>query len=105
MYKNKLTYIKYMSRFLRLTTAVINVNQIRKIDIKHNEYKINLNEYISNDVIINKVYNIPCGYCYLILKSLSDDYYDNIEKLFMDIAEKNNIYYFFIYNLFYGYNV
>lgn len=31
-----------MSRFLRLTNLLINVNQIRKIDIKPNEYKIHL---------------------------------------------------------------
>ena len=31
-----------MSRFLRLTNFLINVNQIRKIDIKPNEYKIHL---------------------------------------------------------------
>ncbi len=31
-----------MSRFLRLTNYLINVNQIRKIDIKPNEYKIHL---------------------------------------------------------------
>ena len=31
-----------MSRFLRLTNYLINVNQIRKIEIKPNEYKIHL---------------------------------------------------------------
>jgi hypothetical protein len=31
-----------MSRFLRLTNFLINVNQIRRIDIKPNEYKIHL---------------------------------------------------------------
>ena len=31
-----------MSRFLRLTNLLINVNQIRRIDIKPNEYKIHL---------------------------------------------------------------
>ena len=31
-----------MSRFLRLTNLLINVNQIRKIDIKPNEYKIHV---------------------------------------------------------------
>jgi hypothetical protein len=31
-----------MSRFIRLTNFLINVNQIRKIDIKPNEYKIHL---------------------------------------------------------------
>ena len=31
-----------MSRFLRLTNLLFNVNQIRKIEIKPNEYKIHL---------------------------------------------------------------
>ena len=31
-----------MSRFLRLTNLLFNVNQIRRIDIKPNEYKIHL---------------------------------------------------------------
>ena len=31
-----------MSRFIRLTHFLINVNQIRKIDINPNEYKIHL---------------------------------------------------------------
>ena len=31
-----------MSRFLRLTNLLINVNQIRRIDIKPNEYKIHV---------------------------------------------------------------
>ena len=31
-----------MSRFLRLTKILLNVNQIRRIDINPNEYKIHL---------------------------------------------------------------
>jgi hypothetical protein len=86
---------------------VIDNNIKKNIVLRHlnDKYKINIDEYISNDVIIEKVNNIPCGHCYLILKSLSYNYYDNIEKLFMDISEKNNIDYFYIYKLFYGYDV
>lgn len=83
-------------------------NNIKKNIVLHHlndKYKINIDEYISKNIIVDKVYNVPCGNCYLILKSLSDNYYDNIEKLFMIISDKNNIDYFYIYNLFYGYDV
>jgi hypothetical protein len=83
-------------------------NNIKKNTILRHlneKYKINIDEYISNDVIIDKVNRIPCGYCYLLIKSLCYNYYNNIEKLFMEIADKNNIDYIYIYNLFYGYDV
>jgi hypothetical protein len=78
MYKNKLTYIKYMSRFLRLTTAVINVNQIRKIDIRHNEYKINLikNNYTNFCIIhgVSETLNVCEDYIIVSQKDHIDDY-------------------------------
>ena len=40
------------SRFLRLTNYLINVNQIRKIDIKPNEYKIHLVPYEISGIIL-----------------------------------------------------
>jgi hypothetical protein len=75
-----------------------NIQKNKVLNHLNEKYKINVDDYLIKDIITNKLYNLPCGYCNLTLKSLSENYNDDIEKLFMDIAKKNNIDYSYIYN-------
>ena len=45
-------YIKTMSRFLRLTNMLLNVNQIRLIEISPDKYTIRMNSHHINGVVL-----------------------------------------------------
>ena len=82
-----------MSRFLRLTNYLINVNQIRRIDIKSNEYKIHLiPSELSGFILAGSGTFESEGECYTVSqKDHNTDY-----KIVSDwiLAEKtNNVWY------------
>ena len=56
-----------------------NIQKNKVLNHLNEKYKINIDKYLIKDIITNKFYNLPCGYCNLTLKSLSENYYDNIE--------------------------
>jgi hypothetical protein len=45
-------YIKTMSRFLRLTNMLLNVNQIRLIEISPDKYTIRMNSHHINGIVL-----------------------------------------------------
>ena len=63
------------------------------------KYNIDLSKYITNDEIISNN-NITCGICYLSLKKMSENYFENIKDIFKEIAQNNNISYNNIYEMY-----